>query len=234
MSVYYLSPTPVFPSPEDADPDGLLAVGGDLSPERLLAAYENGIFPWYNEYSPILWWSPTPRLILEPKDLHISKSLRRLINKNPFEITLDRDFSGVIHACAYTRRPDGLGTWLVPEMIRAYIKLHRLGFAHSIEAWQDDKLVGGMYGLSLGRAFFGESMFYRVSGASKLAIVYLVRALHTWGFDFLDCQQTTRHMLQFGAREVCREVFLRLLEKSLAYPTCQGAWTENRSPERLV
>lgn len=234
MSVYYLSPSPVFPAPQNADPDGLLAVGGDLSLQRLLAAYENGIFPWYNENSPILWWSPTPRLILKPIDLHISRSLRRLINKNPFKITMDTDFSSVIHACAYTRRADGLGTWLVPEMIRAYIKLHRLGFAHSVEAWQDNKLAGGVYGLSLGRAFFGESMFYRTPGASKVALIYLVQALQAWGFDFLDCQQTTRHMLRFGAYEVCRGVFLHLLQKSLAGPTCRGPWTNNALPQGWV
>jgi len=215
MTVFYLPQEPVFPHPGFSDPDGLLAVGGDLSLERLIAAYSQGIFPWYGPGSPILWWCPDPRLVLFPEELHISRSLRRTLNAKRFKVTVNQAFEEVISWCAKVRRKDGCGTWLVPEMIEAYIRLHEQGYAHSFEAWQEDRLVGGVYGVSLGRAFFGESMFHLVSNASKVALVYMVQYLREHSFHFLDCQQTTNHMLRFGAREISRDEFLHRLKKAL-------------------
>ena len=224
MTIYRLFEEPVFPDPAEADPDGLLAVGGDLSPERLLAAYAAGIFPWFGPNSPILWWSTNPRLILDPNDLHVPRRLERVLNQGRFAVTLDTAFGAVIRGCAKMKRPGQRGTWIVPEMVAAYERLHELGFAHSVEAWRDGKLAGGMYGVSLGRAFFGESMFHRETGASKAALVTLAWLLDSWGFTLLDCQQTTPHMLEFGAREVSRPEFLRRLKKALEFPTRQGRW----------
>jgi len=208
VTITFLSRNPEFPHPSQAGPDGLLAVGGDLTPGRLLAAYKRGIFPWYGPGSPILWWSPDPRLVLFPEHLHIPRSLRRVINAGRFIITSDQAFETVIELCSRIHRPGGYGTWLVPEMISAYIRLHRLGFAHSVEAWHQGRLAGGIYGVALGGVFFGESMFYRIPDASKTALVYLCRFLHHRGFRLMDCQQTTRHMLRFGAVEVSRPFFL--------------------------
>lgn len=224
MTIYRFFAEPVFPDPCEADPDGLLAVGGDLSPERLLAAYACGIFPWYGPGSPILWWSTDPRLILEPKEIHVPRRLERLLGQGRFEITLDRAFGEVIRGCAKVRRPGQRGTWIVPDMIAAYERLFELGFAHSVEAWREGRLKGGMYGVSLGRAFFGESMFFREPNASKAALVTLVRQLQAWGFTLLDCQQATPHMQGFGAKEVSRVEFLRRLREALAEPTRQGRW----------
>ena len=209
MPVYLLPEAIVFPSPHLARRDGLLAVGGDLSMDRLLEAYRQGIFPWYQDGEPILWWSPDPRLLLYPEKLHISKSLRKVIRKSIFSITYDTNFDGVIAGCADMRAPKQQGTWIVNDMIQAYMHLHEAGYAHSVEAWQDGELVGGLYGVSLGGAFFGESMFSRVSNVSKVALVTLVQRLSRWGFDFLDCQITTAHLLQFGACEVPRPQFLK-------------------------
>jgi len=225
LAIYRLFEDPVFPDPDEAEPDGLLAVGGDLSVTRLLTAYANGIFPWYAEDSPILWWSTNPRLILIPSELHVPKSLRRTLNRGCYSFTLDRDFRSVIAACAETLRPDQEGTWLVPEMIEAYTLLHDLGYAHSVEAWCGDELVGGLYGISIGSAFFGESMFFRRPDASKAAFVTLVRQLEQWGFDFVDCQQTTDHLLRFGAREVPRYRFREMLDKAVRKPTLEGRWS---------
>lgn len=224
MSVFILGEQPIFPDPAYADPDGLLAVGGDLSTERLVSAYAHGIFPWYSSTTPILWWSPDPRPIIEPTRIMVARSLRKLLRKLPFQITLDTAFEKVIAACAKTRRPQGEGTWLISEMIEAYMDLHETGLAHSVEAWQDGKLVGGLYGVSLGRAFFGESMFFHVPNASKAAFVTLNRLLAQWEFHFVDCQQATPHMLKFGAQEVSRREFLARLRAAIQHPTRRGLW----------
>ena len=224
MTVYKLPEELVFPSPEYADPDGLLAVGGDLSVKRLLLAYRMGIFPWYSKEMPILWWSPDPRLILKPEDLKISRRLMRLIKKGSFKITLDQAFAGVIKECASVKRPNQNDTWITNDMIEAYCRLHHEGFAHSVESWQDGELVGGLYGISLGRAFFGESMFSKVSNASKIAFVHLVRLLESKSISLIDCQLTTKHLLSFGAREIPRKEFLRMLGEALQYKTRKGKW----------
>lgn len=224
MTVFRLPVEPVFPHPSHADADGLLAVGGDLSPQRLLTAYGMGIFPWYSEHSPILWWSPEPRLILEPSRLHVPARLARFIRQQPFKITVDTAFEQVMSQCAHTPRQDGRGTWIVPEMQAAYGILHALGFAHSVEVWTGMELVGGVYGLALGRAFFGESMFYHHPNASKVGLVTLARALAQAGYSLLDCQQTTAHMVRFGGFEVSREEFLIRLEAALRWPALGERW----------
>ncbi len=213
-----------FPSPESAGRDGLLAVGGDLSPERLELAYSMGIFPWYHEGQPILWHSPDPRMVLEPSALHVSHSLRRLARRGPFEVRLDSDFSAVIRACAEVPRADGAGTWITGEMIDAYCRLHERGRAHSAEAWEDGVLVGGLYGVSLGACFFGESMFTLRPNASKVAFVALVRQLAAWDFALVDCQQNTEHLARFGAVDWSRKRFLAALASALEVPTRHGVW----------
>ena len=215
MPVFTLSKRLSFPPPHLAIKEGLLAVGGDLSPERLLLAYRNGIFPWYAKGEPILWWSPDPRLVLYPEELRISRSLRKVINRKLFHITFDEDFDAVIQACAEAKRSYGEGTWITDEMKDAYCVLHRQGVAHSVEAWQENKLVGGLYGISIGRAFFGESMFSRVSNASKVAFVALVENLKRLKFNLIDCQVKTNHLIRFGAREVPRKYFLEQVEKAV-------------------
>jgi leucyl/phenylalanyl-tRNA---protein transferase len=215
MPIFHLPKTPEFPDPEKAEPVGLLAVGGDLTPERLIAAYRKGIFPWYTAETPILWWSPDPRPIIVPHELHLSRSLRRTINSKRFTVTLDRDFAGVITHCAELRR-DGEGTWLVPEMVDAFLRLHRMGLAHSAEAWDEDgELAGGVYGVSLGLAFFGESMFHLRPDASKVAFASLVRTLGEQGYHFIDCQQESTLVMRFGARLVSRREFLERLDEAL-------------------
>lgn len=226
MSVFLLSDDCVFPDPRHAEPDGLLAVGGDLSYERILTAYAHGIFPWYSDNTPILWWSTDPRPIIIPSKVHVSRSLRRLMRKSPFTVTLDTAFSRVIRHCAKTPRPQGEGTWLLPEMIEAYENLHDEGFAHSVEAWQDGKLVGGLYGVSLGGAFFGESMFHHAPCASKVALVTLCRLLTQWNFHFIDCQQTTPHIVAMGATEVPRETFQDMLREAIQVPTRRRKWRD--------
>ena len=232
MPVYQLTDKLVFPPPEHADPDGLLAVGGDLSIKRLLLAYRMGLFPWYAEDTPILWWSPDPRLMLKPKDLCVPKRLERTIKQGPFKITLDQAFEEVIRACAQIKRPRQNGTWIVDEMVDAYCCLHREGYAHSVESWQDGELVGGLYGVALGRAFFGESMFARVNDASKVAFVHLTRLLALWNFSLIDCQVTTSHLASFGAREVPRAEFLKMLKAALRYKTRQGKWEFAKEEDR--
>lgn len=224
MPVYHLSADPVFPHPELAEPDGLLAVGGDLSTERLLNAYRQGIFPWYGEGDPILWWSPDPRLVLDPRHILISKSLARTLKKNLFRITIDSAFEDVINRCARAVRPGPSGTWIVPAMRSAYIRLHRAGLAHSVEAWQDNQLVGGLYGVSMGSAFFGESMFAAQRDASKVCLVYLAALLRAWDFDCIDCQVTTEHLLSLGAAEIPRTLFLERLRCALQAPDRTGPW----------
>jgi leucyl/phenylalanyl-tRNA---protein transferase len=224
VSTFFLTKEPVFPHPSLADPDGLLAIGGDLSVKRLVTAYSRGIFPWYGPGSPILWWSPEPRLVLYPNQVHVPGSLRRVINSDRFRITADAEFEMVIEYCSAVPRRGWSGTWLVPEMIDAYIRLHKAGLAHSFESWQGSRLVGGIYGVAMGRAFFGESMFYLESNASKVALVHLMRFLKEQGFHFMDCQQTTRHMLRFGACEVPRGRFLRNLELAASENSIPGKW----------
>ena len=225
MTVFALNAQPVFPDPAHADEDGLLAVGGDLSPQRLLVAYAQGIFPWYSENAPILWWSPDPRLMLEPAKIHVPRRLERILRQGRFAFTLDTAFERVITLCARTPRRGAHGTWIVPEMLTAYCRLHELGFAHSVEAWSGGELAGGLYGVALGGAFFGESMFYREPDASKAALVTLVRALDRAGFTLFDCQQTTAHMVRFGGFEVPRSEFLSRLQDALELPFLHGAWT---------
>ena len=225
MPVYQLDHRLVFPPPEHAEPDGLLAVGGDLSCERLLLAYEQGIFPWYSENLPILWHSPDPRMALRPSELHIPRSLKKRLKNSPYEIRCDTAFEQVIDQCAKTERPGQDGTWITEEMKAAYVALHKRGFAHSMEAWRGDSLVGGLYGVSLGSAYFGESMFAHEPDASKVAFVTLVQMLGAWHFTLIDCQVYTRHLAQFGAREWPRVEFLGALKMACAQPTQTGRWS---------
>jgi leucyl/phenylalanyl-tRNA--protein transferase len=224
MPIFRLVDDLVFPPPDYADPSGLLAVGGDLSSDRLLAAYRLGIFPWYSEDQPILWWSPDPRLTLELDDFKVSHSLAKTMRKGVFKVTLDRVFEEVIAACAAVSRDGQKGTWITSEMQAAYIRLHGLGYAHSVETWFDGQLVGGLYGVSLGKAFFGESMFHRHTDASKVALAKLVEKLKSWGFRFIDSQMTTEHMLRLGAKDLSRRVFLKQLQAALRHPTKRGKW----------
>lgn len=224
MPVFRLSDKLIFPSPEYAEEDGLLAVGGDLSEKRLLLAYSMGIFPWYSEGYPILWWSPDPRLVLFPGELKVSRSLKQSIKKNPFKITMDTAFEEVIRNCAGVRRRNNEGTWITGDMIEAYIRLHRSGFAHSVECWHEGELSGGLYGVSIGKAFFGESMFSKKSNASKVAFVKLVQQLAGWGFKIIDCQVTTGHLISFGAREIPRSEFMKILKDSLKMRGFNRKW----------
>ncbi len=215
-----------FPDPSTAPGDFPLAAGGDLSPERLLFAYSLGIFPWYSEDEPILWWSPDPRMVLFPDNLKISRSLKKVLKNKGFTVKFDTNFEEVIKSCAYVPRPGQDGTWLNADMIDAYIELHKLGYAHSVETYLDGKLVGGLYGIALGGTFFGESMFHKVSDASKVAFVHLVRKLKELDFDMIDCQQSTPHMARFGAVEIPRKEFLERLSNSLKKPTIRGKWSD--------
>lgn len=223
MPVFQLNDDLVFPPPALAEKDGLLAVGGDLSPERLLLAYGMGIFPWYSEGDPILWWSPSPRLVIRPAEFRLSRRLARLIRQKPFQVTFDQDFRRVIQACAGPRRTE-LGTWITAEMIEAYIRLHEMGCAHSVECWQDGKFAGGLYGVSLGGIFFGESMCSRVTNSSKVALASLVVQLQKWNFELIDCQLKTAHLLQFGAREIPGREFQAILKKNLNTANKCGTW----------
>ena len=202
MPVYQLTDKLIFPPAELAEEDGLLAIGGDLSPERLLLAYSSGIFPWFSEGDPILWWSPSPRLVIFPDEFIIPRRLSRLLRQKKFTVTMDKDFRQVITACATTDERQEKGTWITGDMLEAYCLLHDLGFAHSVECWQEDNLAGGLYGISLGGIFFGESMFSRQPNSSKIALLSLVKKLRQWDFDLIDCQMKTAHLMQFGAREI--------------------------------
>ncbi len=224
MPVYRLGRELVFPDPEDSEPGGLLAVGGDLAPQRLLLAYATGIFPWYAEGQPILWHSPDPRAVLVPSALHVSRSLGRSLRRRRFEVRLDTAFADVIRACAEVPRRGGEGTWITRDMLRAYVRLHEMGYAHSAEAWEQGRLVGGIYGVCLGGAFFGESMFTRRSDASKVAFAVLMRQLERWGFDFLDCQMRTPHLERMGAVLWPRKAFLDALARSVRRKTRRGRW----------
>ena len=224
MPVFQLTEELIFPHPELASEDGLLAIGGDLSVERLLLAYANGIFPWFEDGGPILWWTLNPRLVLFPEQLKVSPSLRQTINSRKFTITFDGQFEEVIKNCAVVPRREQDGTWITSEMQKAYVDLYRAGFAHSVEVKYNNKLVGGLYGVSLGRFFFGESMFYHVRDASKVALFYLVEKLKHWNFIGIDAQQDTPHMRRMGAEAISRKQYLELLEESMKYPTKSSEW----------
>ncbi len=213
MPVFRLNRDIIFPDPGLAEPNGLLAIGGDLSPARLLTAYRQGIFPWYSDADPILWWSPMPRLVLFPEQFHLPKRLARTIRQQIFQVTADTAFAEVIDTCAAIREENGEGTWITTAMKQAYITLHEQGYAHSMECWFEGKLVGGLYGICLDRVFFGESMFSSKTDASKVALVSLVRYAEKTGIRAIDCQMTTQHLLSFGSREIDRDQFQELLER---------------------
>jgi leucyl/phenylalanyl-tRNA--protein transferase len=222
----WLATTDPFPPVELAlrDPNGLLAAGADLSPERLLAAYRRGIFPWFNPGEPILWWSPDPRMVLFPDDLRISRSLGKRLRRHDYEIRVDTAFARVMAACA-APRPKQRGTWISPAMITAYGQLHHAGHAHSVETWIGGELVGGLYGIAIGRAFFGESMFSHATDASKLAFAHLVRQLRRWGFGLIDCQMETAHLASLGAAPIPREDFQHRLDSLVNCADHPGPWT---------
>lgn len=219
-----------FPPVEEAltEPNGLLAAGGDLSPERLIDAYARGIFPWFGEGDPLLWWSPDPRMALFVGELHLARSLRKVIRSGRFTVTFDRAFVEVMAGCA-APRDDGAGTWITPEMYDAYSRLARLGYAHSVETWAGGELVGGLYGVAIGRMFYGESMFAREGNASKVALVTLVRQIERWGFEMIDCQMSTPHLASLGAREVPRAEFLRRVRVLVAQPPVPAPWVVDPS-----
>ena len=222
----WLGPDDAFPAPSKAltSPNGLLCAGGDLTVKRLVDAYRRGIFPWFSEGDPILWWSPDPRMVLFPEELKVSRSLRRVVARGVYDVRFDTSFRAVIEACAAPR--DGhKGTWILPEMVEAYVALHEAGFAHSAESWQDGRLVGGLYGIALGRVFFGESMFAHAPDASKAALVALVGRLRAQGCRVIDCQQATAHLASLGAREIPRREFAHLLAESIQYPLAGERWT---------
>lgn len=225
MAIYLLGKAPVFPPPELATPEGIIAAGGDLSPQRLLNAYAAGIFPWYAEGDPILWWSPDPRMVLLPGDIHISGSMKRLLKKKPFHLSYDRHFNDVIDACQMPRKPYR-GTWITKEIREAYLRLHELGYAHSVEVWEPGakKLVGGLYGVSLGKCFFGESMFHVVPNASKYGFIIFTQKLFKIGFLMVDGQVPSPHLKKLGCREMPRKEFLELLAHGLKHETRLGKW----------
>jgi len=224
LPIYLLNEKLSFPPVEGAE-DGVVAVGGDLSPERLLLAYSKGIFPWFGENDPIIWHSPEERFIMLLDELHISKSMRRVLNSNKFKITFDTDFIYIIQQCAQVKRKGEDSTWITSEMIDAYKKLHDLGYAHSIEVWQDDRVVGGLYGVSLGKCFFAESMFHTATNASKFAVIKLIELLKQKDFHFLDAQVYTDHVATLGAKEIPRETFLQLLQEGLQHESRIGKWS---------
>lgn len=232
MPIYALGEDLVFPPADKATEDGLLAVGGDLRPERLLLAYRNGIFPWFNPGDPILWWSPDPRLILEPAAVHVSRSMRRVLKTGVFDIRFDTAFEAVIGHCGTASGRRREGTWITPSMRRAYIRLHELGFAHSVEAWADGRLAGGLYGVSIGGVFFGESMFALAPNASKAALIGLARLLRYWEFHLIDCQVRTEHLISLGAVDTPRTEFLQRVDRAALMPTRRGAWTGAPGPDR--
>lgn len=220
-------PEAPFPPVDSAErePDGLLALGGDLHPRRLLNAYRAGIFPWYSDGQPLLWWSPDPRTILFPERLKVSRSLRKSLRNKPFQVTFDTAFEAVIDACAAPRTGES-GTWITPDMAAAYHLLHRLGHAHSVEVWLDDELAGGLYGIAMGQVFFGESMFSRVSEASKVGFVHLVRQLQSRGYRLVDCQVYTAHLVSLGAEEIPRREFCQSLDRWCPHPGNPGSWSD--------
>ena len=215
MPIFQLTDAPVFPHPSLAEENGLLAVGGDLSVDRLLAAYSNGIFPWYSEGEPPLWWFTDPRLVIFPAEFKVPKRLARTLRNTDFQISFDQDFSRIINSCAAVRRENGEGTWISTDMQTAYEELHQQGYAHSVECWLDGELAGGLYGVQLGKVFFGESMFTKISNGSKASLVALITHLQQQGVALIDCQMTTNHLLTFGAREIEGSEFRRLLQLNI-------------------
>jgi leucyl/phenylalanyl-tRNA--protein transferase len=226
MPVFWISETELtFPHPTLAEPGGLLAVGGDLSPDRLILAYRNGIFPWFEDEGSFYWYSPDPRFVLFPTELKVHKSMRSIFNQNKFEYSLDTCFERVIRACAQTPRAGQDGSWIAESFVEGYLELHRQGVAHSVEVWQDGELVGGLYGLALGRVFFGESMFSNVPNASKAGFITFARALEQSGFNLIDCQQETAHLGSLGARNIPRLEFLDILYRNAYERSLVGTWT---------
>jgi leucyl/phenylalanyl-tRNA--protein transferase len=225
MIPWLTSNTP-FPPLETAlhEPNGLLAAGGDLSPQRLLAAYRHGIFPWYSPGQPILWWSPQPRMVLFPQELKVSHSLAKRLRRGDYQIRIDSAFRAVMEACATSPRPDQDGTWIVPELVEAYCQLHAFGYAHSVETWIDGELAGGLYGVSIGRMFYGESMFHRVTDASKIAVAHLAQFMVQNGYGMIDCQMQTSHLASLGAREIPREEFAQRLTALVNSPDQFEPW----------
>ncbi len=224
MPIFQLSDDLLFPPIHLAEDDGLLAIGGDLSPSRLLLAYRQGIFPWFSEGDPILWWAPHPRFVLYPASLKVSKSMRQVLRRDTFRISYDEAFHEVIQACSRIPRAGQDGTWITDEMLAAYCELHRLGHAHSVEVWQGAQLVGGLYGISIGRCFFGESMFTHVSNASKAGFITLVRKLESLQFGLIDCQMHSQHLESLGAQHISRELFQSTLSKNLQSDSIIGNW----------
>ena len=224
-----------FPAIESAldEPNGLLAAGGDLSSKRLIQAYRLGIFPWYENEQPILWWSPDPRMVLLPEQLKITGSLRKFIRKQSYEISMDRDFPQVIDACSGSRSNSG-GTWITTELKQAYCQLHVMGMAHSVEVWQQDELVGGLYGIAIGELFFGESMFSRKDNTSKLALVFLARQLQKWNYPLIDCQVSSQHLESLGAKEISRKMFKQYLNEYQDKPGKSGKWQPSLTQQQLV
>lgn len=218
---------PNFPDPREADSEGIVAVGGDLSVSTLLTAYQQGIFPWYNDHQPILWWCPDPRFVLYPDDLKVSKSMRPLFNQKRYSVTFDTAFSSIMSACgAIRRKGQPYGSWITDDMIDGYINLHDAGYAHSVEVWDEKTLVGGLYGVALGKMFFGESMFTLRPNASKMGFITLVQALKKRGYQLIDCQQETGHLTSLGAQSIRRAEFLDQLKVFVHQPTDRGPWTE--------
>ncbi|MBI1224609.1 MAG: leucyl/phenylalanyl-tRNA--protein transferase [Bacteroidetes bacterium] len=226
MPVFWLKNENIdFPSPELATEEGILAVGGDLSPERLLSAYRMGIFPWFNEGEPVAWWSPDPRMVLFPSELIVSKSMRPYFNQQKFKTTFDEAFEEVMQHCQKPRGKGWSGTWITPEMLEAYCQLHELGYAHSVEVWdKEGQMVGGLYGVAIGKCFFGESMFTSVNNASKFGFITLVKRLKSLGFWLIDCQQQTRHLATLGAKPIARQDFLKILKKNELEKSLRGHW----------
>lgn len=234
MYIYQLGTAFDFPHADLALQDGMLAIGGDLNPQRLLRAYVKGIFPWYEEGQPILWWSPDPRMTLNLSELHVSKSLKKILRDEIFEVRFDTDFKNIINACAGTKRKGTVGTWITLDLIDSYMELHKMGFAHSVGAYRENRLVGGLYGLSVGSIFFGESMFHRENDASKVAFVYLVRFLQQNDFDLIDAQQDTDHLRSLGGKPMKRKDFLKCLETFTLKPSLIGNWNSHNCKREII
>lgn len=234
MPVYMLTDELVFPPPEGASPEGIVAVGGDFTAQRLLLGYAQGIFPWPSEGMPLLWFSPDPRFVLATGSAHVPRSLRKSIRRGGFEVRADTAFEQVIQRCAEAVRPDQKGTWITDELLDGYTQLHGQGYAHSIEAWRDGELVGGLYGVALGRMFFGESMFAACPDASKVATICLLGQLRQWGFPLVDCQVHTEHLARFGAQHMPRSRFLRAVREAVSFESRIGPWQLELTPEQAL
>lgn len=224
MPIFDMDMLDKFPPASYATEEGVIGIGGELSPEKLIEAYSNGIFPWYNQGDPIIWWSPDPRMVLYPGELKVHRSLRNILNRQLFQVTFDEAFLEVIKGCRDVYRPGQHGTWITSEMLEAYHRLHQLGYAHSVEVWQNGVLEGGLYGVALGKVFFGESMFTKVGNASKVGFVTLVQYLQQQGFGLIDCQTETRHLASLGARKVPRHIFLKAVNEGVLGDAVPGPW----------